>query len=197
MIIHDVKQGSSEWDLLRAGKFTASNFSKLFMATTTKGYNDLINSIVYSRITGEQPESFTNDWMERGKQLEPEAIEAYELLNFKRVERIGFVEKSEWVGCSPDGFVGTQGMIQVKCPKHTTLIEYCLEKKVPKDYLYQMQGEMMVCDREWNDFFVYHPKLKPLTIRVMRDEKIINEIQAQLEIAINKVEATIKCLKEQ
>jgi len=184
MTIHNVQQGTEEWLRLRMGKFTASNFAKLFMGKSTKGYNDTINSVVFERLTDEVPESFSNEWMQRGKELEPHAIEAYQCQTFSLVERVGFVETNEWIGAIPDGFIGKKGMIQVKCPRFATLIDYMLEGVVPKDYMYQMQGEMMVAEREWSDFYVYHPKLKPILIRVNRDEKIIKEINNKLIEAI-------------
>lgn len=191
MIIHDIQQGTDEWLRLRMGKFTASNFAKLFMAKSTKGYNDTINSVVFERLTDEIPESFSNEWMERGKELEPHAIEAYQLQTFSLVKRIGFVEHSEWIGASPDGYVDRSGMIQVKCPRFATLIGYLLDGEVPKDYAIQMQGEMFVAEKEWNDFYVYHPKLKPLLIRVNRDEKIIKDIQVKIAEAIETAQERI------
>lgn len=195
MKIHDVMQNTPEWQALRAGKFTASNFASLFMAKSTKGYNDAINNVVYERITGEQPESFSNNWMERGKELEPLAIESYQYQTFKAVSRVGFVERDEWIGASPDGFVGTDGMIQVKCPKFSTLIDYILDGEVPKPYLIQMQGELWVAERAWSDFYVYHPKLTPLLIRVNRDEKLIKDIEAKINEAIETAKQRILKIK--
>jgi len=196
MIIHNVEQGTDEWKEVRAGKFTSSTFGKLFMSPSTKGYNDLINQIVYERITGESPESFTNQWMERGTELEPEAREAYELQTFNKVHQVGFVELNEWVGGSPDGLVDEDGMIEIKCPKSSTLIDYALSNKVPKDYEWQMQGNLYVTGRAWCDFWVYHPKLNPLFIKVGRDEKKIKELEAQLEVAIEKAKERIQIISK-
>lgn len=195
MIIHDVIQGTDEWHELRRGKFTASTFSDLFMAKSTKGYNNLISQVVFERLTGESPESFENDWMARGKELEGEAREQYELETFNKVEPVGFVEMSEWVGCSPDGFVGTEGLVQIKCPKYSTLIDYLLSGSVPKDYMIQMQGEMWVTGRKWCDFFVYHPKLKPMLKRVTPDEKILEQLKEEVNKAVVEAQTRIKKLK--
>ncbi len=186
MIIHDVEQNTDEWMKIRGGKFTASTFADLFAKPSTSTYKNAINKVVFERITGELPESFSNKWMERGKELEPQAIETYELSTFNKVHRVGFIERSEWVGCSPDGLIGTDGMIQVKCPASSTLIEYMMSQKVPDDYMIQMQGEIWVAERKWSKFYVYHPKLKPLIIHVERDEKIIAEIEKQVELAIEQ-----------
>lgn len=194
MIYHDVIQGSDEWHKLRSTRFTASNFPKLFMKDTTKTYQNLINEIVFARLTGEVEENYQNEHMRRGIELEPEAIESYELLTFNKVNRIGFIELDEWVGCSPDGLVGNNGMIQIKCPKASTLMDY-YERDIDKDYLIQMQGELYVSGREWNDYYVYHPKLKPILKRVYQDNKITQAIATNLAIAINYAILRINQLK--
>jgi len=196
MIIHEVEQNTPEWLELRKNKFTASNFGKLFMAKTTAGYNELINRVVFERVTGELPESYSNEYMQRGHDLEPEAIQRYEFETFRKVKRIGFVEMNEFIGCSPDGFVGDKGMVQVKVPKYSTLIDYMISNKIPKDYSWQMQGELWICEREWNDFFVYHPNLEPLRIRVSRDEAKIKELESEIEIAIETVQERINLIRK-
>ena len=192
MIIYDkVEQGTDEWLKLRMGKFTASVFPKLFMKKDTQGYQDAINKVVFERLTGELPESFSNDWMNRGTELEPVAIDIYENTTFNKVKRIGFIEHSEWIGCSPDGIVGKDGMLQVKCPKYSTLISYILSDQIPKDYMIQMQGEMLVAEKQWSDFYVFHPKLKPILKRVERNSKMHIEIWDKLFEAIADVEKRI------
>jgi len=194
-VYSDIIQGTDEWNAIRAGKFTASIFSDLLMKETTKGYQDAINKVVFERITGESPESFSNNWMQRGTELEPIAIEQYELSTFNKVKRVGFIEISEWVGCSPDGLIEEPGMLQVKCPKYSTLISYHLDGKVPSDYYTQIQGELYVSGRQWSDFYVYHPKLKPLLKRIHRDEKHIAEIKSALDKAIELAEKRIKQIR--
>lgn len=186
MILHNVEQNTEEWLRVRLGKFTASTFFKLFSKKNTSSYNELINKVVFERITKEIPQEYSNEWVERGKILEPYAIESYEFMTFEKVERVGFYEMNEYVGCSPDGLIGKDGLVQVKCPKYTTLIDYLLNNEIPKEYQLQMQGEMMVTGRSWNDLFVFHPQFKPLVFRVYRSEEIINSIKKELDIAIEE-----------
>ena len=196
MIIHELEQGTPEWHKVRCGKFTASNIHKLFMGKSTKGYNDYLNQIVYERLTGEQPESFSSEWMDRGIELEAEAIQAYELLTFSKVTRVGFVEFDDWHGCSPDGFVGEYGMLQVKCPKWSTMLDDRLnDPSIPKEYLYQMQFEMMVSERKWNDYFCYHPKLEPILKRVEYDKSICDAIAMETIKAEVEIEKRLTKLK--
>jgi len=185
-IYADIEQGTDEWKKLRQGKFTASNFATLFMKKTTAGYNDLINKVVFERLTGESPEEFSNKWTDRGTELEPLALIAYSEKTFNLVERVAFVELDEWTGCSPDGLVGSVGMVQAKCPKYSTLMDYLISDTIPKDYAIQMQGEMMCSGREWNDFWVWHPQFKPMLKRLERSETVIKSIKEELEIAIGE-----------
>lgn len=180
---YDIQQNTPEWLNVRLGKFTASTFSDLFSKPSTKTYQNAINKVVFERLTHELPESFSNDWAERGHELEAEAIEAYEMRTFTKVNRVGFVEMDDWTGCSPDGLIGEDGLIQVKCPKYSTLIEYVLSGEVPNDYMIQMQGELWVTGRKFNEFFVYHPKLKPILKRVERDEAMIASIAEAVKTA--------------
>lgn len=196
MIIHAVKQDSPEWFALRCGKFTASNFDKLFMAKSTKGYQDLVNSVVFERLTSEVPESYESDWMRRGKELEPEARLRYELDTFQKVQEVGFVELNEWVGGSPDGFLDEDGLLEIKCPKFNTFIFYALSHEAVKEYQYQVQGELLVTGRKWSELFVYHPKLEPLRFRIERNEEIVGAITKELATAIKTAQERIEQIKE-
>ena len=196
MIIHEMEQGTDEWLAIKLGKFSASNFCKLFMSETTQGYNDIINQIVFERITGKTPEFYVNDYMKRGTELEPIARQEYEFSTFTKVKQVGFIELNEWVGVSPDGLIGKDGMLEIKCPKYSTLISQKLSQKVPKDYYWQMQGQMYVADRKWVDYYVYHPDLEPFLIRVERNEKDIEELRQKLDKAIESVTERINKLKE-
>ena len=196
MTIHEEPQGSPEWFAARSGKFTGSNFDKLFMGKSTKGYNDLLNTVAFERLSGVVPESFETDWMARGKELEAEARKQYELETFRRVRTVGFVSEDEWVGASPDGLIDEDGILEVKCPKHTTFMTYLLDpKKAYDEYMYQVQGEMMVTGRHWADLTIYYPGLAPLIIRCGRDAEIINRIRGELATAIEIVQSRIKCIE--
>ena len=194
MKFYDIAQNSDEWMDLRRGKFTCSIFGNLFMDKHTAGYRNAIYQVVFERLTGETPESFSGNWMERGHEFEAEARESYELLTFNKVSNGGFCELNEWVGCSPDGFIG-KNLIEIKCPKYSTLIDYLLDKKLPKIYEKQVQGQLYVTGAKWCDFLCYHPKLKPLIIRVERDEEMIKEIEEKLNESIEKCKQLIKLLR--
>lgn len=196
MIIHEnLIQGTPEWLQVKAGKFSCSTFSDLFAKETTQAYQGAINDVVYGKLTGEPVESFSNDIMKRGNEMEPFAREAYEIETFNKVNQVGFIELNEWVGYSPDGLIGDDGLLEIKCPKHSTLIEYHLSQKIPTKYYWQMQGGLYVTGRLWCDYYVYHPKLKPLLIRVERNEPDIKLLEEKLNEVIEIAKQRIEKLK--
>jgi len=190
MIYHDIQQNTDEWYQLRLGKFTASMFKDVMAKETTAAYTNIIYQVVYERLSGEITNGYTNEWMERGKELEPEARLWYEL-NFEEVSNGGFF-CDDWVGASPDGLIGTEGLIEIKCPKPSTHIQYLIDNELPGIYQWQVQGQLYVTDRSWCDFVSYHPKLKPLVVRVNRDETIIAELQARLDQSIQKAKQILE-----
>ena len=195
MKIYDFEQLSDEWFQVRLGKFTASKAADLLMKETTVGYNNLINQIVYERLTSKSPETFTNNWMQRGTELEAEAIKAFELETFQKIRSVGFIEMDEWTGCSPDGLLNSDGLIQIKCPKFSTHIDYLLSRKVPSDYYKQCQFELMVTERKYNILMSYEPNLKPFISKTERDEDLIQEIEYKLNQSIKLVNERISLLR--
>ena len=196
MIFHNISQNTDEWLELRRGKFTASIFNDLFMKETTATYQNALYKVAYERMTNDVPESYTNYDMQRGHDLQPEAQAMYELETFNKVHNGGFFTHSDFVGASPDGLIGEDGLIEIKCPKYNTMIGYLLNKKVPIEYMRQIQGQLLVTERKWCDFVAYHPKLRPLIIRVERDEEMISEIKEKLNEAIVKAKSIIIKLTE-
>lgn len=195
MIQYKVEQNSDEWFALRRGKFTASTFKDLFMGENTQGYKDAIYKVAFERLTNTSPESFTNEYMQRGTELEPEARAWYEFEKNVEVIKAGFFEYNDWIGASPDGLVGEDGLLEIKCPKYSTMMDYLIKKELPKTYYYQVHGQLLVTDRQWCDFLAYHPSLPKFVLRVERDKKIDDEILDKLFEAIKKAETIINKLK--
>lgn len=194
MRIFEVEQNTPEWVQCRLGHITGSSATDLLMKETCEGYKKLIKRIVEERITGQSSESKWNGnkFTERGHEYEPIAIEDYELKTFTKVHPVGFIEMNEWVGCSPDGLISTDTMIQIKCPIFATQLDYLESQKIPGTYADQMQFEMMVSGRKYNIFYSFHPNLPAVEIKLERDEQIIKEIQNKLMIAIPQVQQLIK-----
>lgn len=178
MIILDCEQGKDEWFRARLGIPTASNFDKIISSTgkPSTQANGYMNKLLAEWLTGKSEEGYNNDSMERGKELESAARDFYAFTHDVEVRQAGIVYRDEnkLVACSPDGL--TDGGLEIKCPLAHTHVSYLLAGKVPSKYIPQIQGSLWVTGLEYWDFISYHPDMKPLVIRVMRDEKYINTL---------------------
>jgi putative phage-type endonuclease len=181
-IIKNIDQGSEEWFQLRLGVATASNFDKIITAggkqsTTLEKY--ALQLATDKMLTTPEP-SYKNEAMIRGTELEPLAREAYQEETFNIVEQITmFKSDCGNFGYSPDGLVGDDGLIEIKCPKATTHFQYIIDNKAPADYWQQLQGGLWLSGRKWIDFVSYHPDFKTkqlFIIRVGRDEDYITKL---------------------
>lgn len=182
-IIKDIEQGSDEWLQLRLGVATASNFDKII--TTTGKQSATLEKYALKLATDlmlSSPEpSYKNDIMERGNELEPLARQAYQEETFSIVEEIAmFKSDCNNFGYSPDGLVGEDGLIEIKCPLATTHFQYIIDDKTPiVDYWQQLQGGLWVSGRKYIDFVSYHPNFKTKQLfvkRVERDEDYIAKL---------------------
>lgn len=182
-----MEQGSIEWLELRAGKFTGSRFADL-MATTRSGPSasraNLIVTLALEILTGEPEQTYQNDAMRRGTELEPFARGAYEAHTGELVEQVAFVEHPTmpYVGVSPDGLLGTDGLIEIKChasqAKHLAALR---DGSHAAEYRWQIQGQLWVTGRHWCDAVSFDPRfpvgLQLAIHRVERDEKAIIQLQ--------------------
>ena len=132
--------------------------------------------------------------MQRGIELEAEAKGLYSLITSSKLQDKGFC-LNNGVGCSPDAFVGKPGLLEVKCPIMSTHIGYLLENKLPIEYFQQVQGQLLVTGREWCDFLSYYPGLKPLIIRVQRDEKFLKILAKELKIFCKDLKVVVRKIK--
>ena len=192
MIVQDaihLEQGTEEWKMARLGHVSASNLDAVMAKVKTgesKTRLDYKIRVATEQITNAIQDSYSNQYMEWGIEQEPFARMAYEARAEAFVEKTGFWKHPEikWFGCSPDGLVGDDGLIEIKCPKSTTHVKYLLDNKLPEDYYWQVHGQMLVTGRKWVDFISFDPRMpehKQLFIhRVNRDE----EIMAQLKVAV-------------
>lgn len=200
MIKHYIEQRSEAWHQLRIGRFTASIFADVMASESTATYKDLITTIAGEIITGESEESYQNADMERGIELEPEARKMYESI-FGEVEEIGFITPvendilHEWVGISPDGLC-LPGMIEIKCPKMKTHLNYIKAGVLPTVYKWQVQGQLMITGLEYCDFMSYYPNMRPFIIRVYPDIDMYNQLREKLIKSIELVKEYISNYNE-
>ena len=200
MKFYDIDQNSEEWDGLRLGKFTASTFSDLFMDRKTAGYQKAIIKVAFERVTGESEESYSNKWMQRGHEKEPFARDNYQILTFNQLENGGFYEYDDFTGASPDAKIaGEHGGCEFKCPSFQIYNEYLETKKLPKNYFWQIIGQLLCTGWEFIDYMPYSsPKLKQILIRIEREHNkdAINQLIDQLQICIKEVEILIDRIRQ-
>ena len=173
------KQGTAEWLEERLGMITGSKICEI-MGTKARRERYL-GEVVVQILTGEYKEisAPSLDW---GNEHEPAAKAIYNM-EFGPVQDVGFVTSDRFprFGCSPDGLVADDGMIQIKCPKNSInhmLVQ--IRSEIPKDYMHQVQWEMFVCDRKWSDFVSYDPRIPGkgnlIVQRVARNEEMVNKL---------------------
>lgn len=195
MIIYEkIEQGTEEWFNIRKEKMTASNASAI--GNNGKGLETYIYNMLAETYSVAEKEQYTNDDMARGNELEAQARAIYELQNNIEVKEVGFIELDEFTGCSPDGLVGEDGGIEIKCVKDEKYFKMLVDgiEKSVSDYIWQIQMSLYVSSRKWWDLVVYNPNFKKSTIifRLYPDLKYIDKIKIGLESGKEK----IKLIKE-
>lgn len=199
MTVLEVQQGTQEWMDARAGIPTASNFDKIITSKgePSKQREKYLYTLAAERVVGKSMESYQNDAMTRGVEMEAEARALYEILNDCTVQEVGlcFQNEQKLVGASPDGLVGEDGGVEIKCPLSHTHVGYLLDGKLPSEYFQQVQGQLYVTGRKWVDFISYYPGLKTLIVRVQRDEKFILALEANLMIFLDDLNAVAERIK--
>jgi len=189
--IIECEQGAPEWLEARLACPSASSFAKLITsAGKASAQSDAyINQLVAERITGESTFFQITDPMQRGMDLEPQARTAYEMESGNLVDQVGFLKHDTLeAGASPDGLVGENGGLEIKCPMPHTHVEYLRAGRLPTKYFQQVQGCLWISGRDWWDFMSYHPKMEPLIVRVFRDEVFINALECAVIDAVREIE---------
>jgi len=197
-------QRTDAWFAARCGRVTASRIADV-MARTKSGYGasraTYLAQLVSERLTGEVAPSFSSPAMEWGTEKEPEARAAYSAKTCEIVEETGFHKHPTLeAGASPDGLVGADGLVEIKCPNSATMIEYLRTRQIPQKYILQMQFQMLCTGREWCHFVAYDPRLgerlQLLIIRVERDPALIAEIESEVTQFLKELDQTVNELKE-
>lgn len=190
----------------RCGRLTGSRFADVMnvIKDGSPGANrrNLVTLLAVERLTRATVETFQNDAMRRGTELEPEARAAFEAHTGELVEVVGFIPHPvlDYVGVSPDGLLGDDGMVEFKCPANMAKhLEALRSNEHAKEYRWQLVGQLWVAEREWVDAVSYDPRfpehLRLAICRVHRDEKAIKELAAECEKANDEIEAILSDLK--
>lgn len=181
MKIHNFEQRTDEWYAIRKGKMTASNAETII--TNGKGLETYIYNLMAEYYSSAEKENYINADMQRGIDLEPEARLEFEFYTDLDVQEVGFVEYNEFIGVSPDGLIGDDGLIEIKCPNDSIYFKLLLSNNIKPEYIAQMQMQMYVTDRQYCYFVSYNPNFeKSLYIKkINRDEEMIEKLKKGLE----------------
>lgn len=194
-IIETCEQGSVAWREMRLGKVTASRvkdvLSKGRGTAPSKTAETYMMELLAEKITNESKLFFENDAMKWGTETEPQARAMYELKSGNTVREVAFIIKDENTGVSPDGLIGDDGMLEIKCPTTITQIKRALTDNYSEDYYEQIQMQLWVAERQWCDFLSFDPRLDIdagyLLQRVERDEEFIENMKEKTEEFIVKL----------
>jgi len=198
-------QGSQEWNDARRGKVTASRTPDV-VAKTKSGpaasRANLMAQLIAERLTDVTVESYTNASMQWGIENEPAGRAAYAFMTENEVVEVGFIEHPTiaMAGASPDGFVGGDGLVEIKCPMTATHIDTLLGTPIDGKYITQMQFQMACTGRKWCDFVSFDPRmpeeLQLFIKRVPRDNAAIASLENEVRAFLAELDSKIARLKE-
>lgn len=200
MKIIEAPQGSAEWLQARCGVPSASRFAAI-MATVRSGEaaerRNYRTDLVVERLTGRPLEGFTTPAMKQGIEREPFARMAYEARTGNIVQEVGFCRHDELnAGASPDGLIGDDGGLEIKCPERSAHLRYLQQDAEPPEYTWQIQGGMWITGREWWDFASWNPdfpeNLQLIVRRIKRNDEQIKRLAAAVEAFLLEVDAEVE-----
>lgn len=200
---YKISQRSPEWLAARLGRFTASDFHTFLGDSKTKG--DMLWEKVAERLFHDSDDNgFTTFAMERGTILEAEARRVYTIATGDKVKEVGIVlpddddKYAEWIASSPDGLVGKDGLIEIKCPLAKNFLQWTTPTDsgrevsyIKPEYKTQVQFNLMVTGRDWCDFLYYHPRGGVAISRIYHDDDYIERIKTVLDGCIEFVKQQI------
>ena len=198
-----IEQGSPEWFAQRLGKVTASRVADVIAKTKT-GYStsraNYMTELALERITGARQEGFTNAAMQWGTETEPLARAAYEAETGEIVDEVPMIEHPSilMTGASPDGLIGSDGLIEIKCPNSATHMETLLSGKPAGKYITQMMWQMACTKRQWCDFVSFDPRfpqhLQLYVTRVLRDDVMVKSLENEVAQFLDELGAMVTTL---
>ena len=194
-----MEQRTEEWFNIRLGKVTASRVQDV-LATTKTGYStsrkNYMMELMVERLTNTKQDSYTNTAMQHGIDNEPIARAAYEQINVAFVHEVGFVMHPAipMFGCSPDGLVENDGLLEIKCPNTAQHVDVLLNG-FPSRYQAQVQAQMACTERLWCDFVSFDPRMpvgkRLIRIRVKRNNQYIEDMETTIEEFLKELDELV------
>ena len=204
MILETADQRTEDWYAARIGKATASRFrdatAYLRSGDPAQAQRDYRTELVVERLTQQPIQRYVTAAMTWGTEQEPAARTAYELRTGTSVEETGFIAHDTLLaGCSPDGLVDWDGLIEIKCPFNSAVHIETLLNGMPDEHRAQVQGQMWITGRQWCDFVSYDPRMpEPLQLhvqRIQRDPSFIADLEAKVTSFLQQVGTLVAALR--
>jgi putative phage-type endonuclease len=204
VILETATQRDADWYAARIGKATASRFKDAIAALKSgapaQAQRDYATELVVERLTQQPAQRYATAAMQWGTEQEPAARAAYERHTGTSVEETGFVAHDTLLaGCSPDGLVDWDGLIEIKCPYNSAVHIETLLNGMPADHAAQVQGQMWITGRQWCDFVSYDPRM-PAELqlhvqRIQRDPGFIADLEAKVTSFLQQVGTQVEALR--
>lgn len=192
----DLEQGTEEWLNIRKGKMTASHGQEI--GNNGKGLETYIISLMAENYSSGEKVSYSNGDMERGNELEDQARSIYAINGGAEIKTVGFIEYSEFVGASPDGLVGEDGLIEIKCPNDVVYFQHLLKgaDAIDSKYIWQIQMNLLISGRKWADYIAYNPNFTQSSFihRIIPDEEMFKKLLVGFEIGEGRIKAIQKVI---
>jgi len=199
IIIDSIDQGTEEWMLCRAGNPGASSISKIITNSgeLSKSRQDYLYQLAGEQITGRCEEGFQSPAMKNGHEREDSARSLFEMVHDIEVKKVAIIYKDQLRSfhCSPDGLVGDDAGVEIKCPMLKTHVKYLIDGKLPSDYFGQVQMSLYVSERPKWHFMSFYAGLPPLMLEVQRDEAYISRLAKALDDFTADLMRTVQKLK--
>lgn len=193
------QQRTPEWYADRLGRATASRFKDIMAGENTAGYRNYRAELVVERLTGQRLPHITTMAMQWGIDTEPLARLRYLLATKNQVEECGFFKHDTLMaGASPDGLVGKDGLLEIKCPNPATHLQ-SLRGGVPSQYMWQVIGQLWITGRKWADFVSFDPRMPDnaalVITRMEASTVLINSLAVRVEKFLLSVDAEVEYVK--
>lgn len=194
MIIHECAQGSEEWFKLRAGCATASDFDQLVTPEFEIRKGEMPKTYLAGKLAeawiGTPLPRFVSSWeQEQGQILEDFAVPWYELKYGCDIRRVGFISSDDHrIGCSPDGLLGDDCGIEIKClqmPHHTKVL---LNGGLPKEFAVQVQTSLFVTGFKLWKFVAYSRQLPCMVLDVAPNPEHQKQVGAALKLFLQAMD---------
>ncbi len=200
MIISSCQQGSELWFAEKLGKPSASNASKIIQNSGERSKQRVgyLHELSAEIITGRREESYSNQNMLNGTDREDGSRKLYELIHDVEVSKVGVIYKDEQKKflCSPDGIISGEYGLELKNPLPKTMVKYLLDGEVPSEYFSQIQFSLYVTGFSRWDFMAQADGMRPLIIKVSRDEQFIASLEEELKEFVKDLESIVRKLQQ-